>query len=137
MERKKLLRQLRRVQRLGRYYRSVGDRLSRLRAELGVTDGELEVLVQQNDGYLLVADARREEKHVTLSDADEISLRRAREREEKRAAQRAAQRRVRDKQLEDEKEQRKLARISKRKRELEAILEELKINQEPSSGGQT
>ena len=118
MDRKRLQRQLRRVARLGRYQREITRRLKTLCDSLQVTDQELELLVRESDGYLLVCDARDEKKHITLSDADEHAKARARKREEQRLAASKKARDERAAQVKVEKEERKQHKIKKNKEQL-------------------
>jgi hypothetical protein len=126
VDRKKLMRQLRRVTRLGRYHREVGQRLQRLCDSVQVTPEELALLVQETDGYVLVCDARERGAHVTLSDADEISKQRAREREAKRDAAAKLARDKRQKQIEAERAERKTHKVERRKKQLLELIQAIK-----------
>lgn len=118
MERRKLLRFMRRVSKLGRYVKSQEQRLRRLMAEQMVTDGELEMLIKEPDGYMLVVDAREQGRHVTLSDADEINKQRAYARAKKHEEKRQRDKKARDDQLAREKAERKQMRLEAKKKQL-------------------
>lgn len=126
MDRGKLNRQLRRVAKLGRYVRERQNALKKLMTTLEVTDAELEILCSIANGYLVVGDAREQQKHITLSDADELRQRQAREREDRRASDAKKIRDARRKEVEKEQEERRDLKVSKKKKQLIELAEMLK-----------
>jgi len=117
MDRGKLNRQLRRVAKLGRYVRERQGALRNLMLKLQVTDAELEVLCTVANGYLVVGDAREKNKHITLSDADELAQEQARRREQARAESAKKIRDARLVQLKKEQEERKNIKVTKKKQQ--------------------
>jgi len=127
MDRTGLGRKLRQIAKLGRYVRDQRKRLERRMAPLEVTEGELELLVSQVDGYLLVLDAREKGKHITLSDADEVSIRRAQAREAKRSEEMKKKRQARQAENERQKEERKKLKLEKKKKKMLELIHAMAI----------